>query len=173
MHKKSIEQRYRQYITRHPWVLQDFTARALADARAGARRLSAKAYVEDMRRAHKLRASAGERFGISNSYTRSLAIDAVAQHPELAGLFEIHDRASSTHGVELDDPDDLHWMASPPSRRCPNCGTPSRGACSDACVAELDRDHAELDRCHGPDRETAESAYGLPFEGWDSMAGWR
>lgn len=90
-----LERRFELWRERHPEVVAFIARRALAASRTGARRLSAKALVEEARSA-SIATTAGKRdFLIDNSMTALLARHLVAQYPELDGKFELRRRRNA------------------------------------------------------------------------------
>lgn len=89
-----LERRFELWRERHPEVVAFVGRRALAARRNGARRLSAKALVEEARSA-SIATTAGKRdFLIDNSMTALLARYLMDRYPELDGAFEIRRRRS-------------------------------------------------------------------------------
>lgn len=87
-----MEKRFANWVERNPELIAFVTRRALAAARNGARRLSAKALVEEARSSRIVTVDGRRDFAVDNSFTAPLARLLMQREPELIGLFEIRKR---------------------------------------------------------------------------------
>lgn len=90
--KLSLDEQFGIWRERHGDVVEFVTRRALAAARNGAKRLSAKAMVEEARMSSLVTTKGRSDFKVDNSMTALLARYLVQKHPELEGLFEFRAR---------------------------------------------------------------------------------
>jgi hypothetical protein len=88
--------RFAVWIQRHPEVYEAFVEIAREKQRAGKRHIGAKAIVEKIRydRGEDARTDETEVWKVNNIYTSFLVRKAIAEHPDLAGLFELREKAS-------------------------------------------------------------------------------
>lgn len=89
-----LEQRFDLWRERHPEVVAFIARRAIAAARNGAKRLSAKALVEEARSSAFVTTAGKRDMLIDNSFTALLARYLMETYPELVGLFEVRRRRS-------------------------------------------------------------------------------
>lgn len=84
---KTIEQRYVEFKTRNPHVLNQLETLARTAFNLGRRRIGMKHLFEVLRWNHYFN-TRGEKFKLNNNYTSLFARDIINKHPEWAGLFE-------------------------------------------------------------------------------------
>lgn len=90
-----LDERFTVWRERHSEVVEFVTRRALAAARNGARRLSAKGLVEEARSSSLVTVAGRSDFKIDNTMVSRLATYLVDTYPELDGLFEMRRRRAS------------------------------------------------------------------------------
>ena len=84
-HKKSKEERFREFIANNPILVQSIKEKAFADKATG-RRGSIKRYFEELRGSAIFSSS---KYKLNNDFTSLMARYLMDTTPELAGFFEL------------------------------------------------------------------------------------
>jgi len=90
----SIDGRYQVWLARNPEVLEEFVRLAREAKDRGMERIGAKTIAEVLRWSMFMKGDV-EGFKLNNVYVSRMARQAIAEHPELDGLFELRKLTSS------------------------------------------------------------------------------
>lgn len=91
---RSIDERFNDWLKVNDELVAFIARRAIAAARNGATRLSAKRLAEEARASGLFTVKGKRDFALDNTFVAPLARHLMEQHPELEGLFEVRRRRS-------------------------------------------------------------------------------